>query len=247
MSKKGKYTRVAKTLDISRRTKFEAVQKNGSQNTTHRISLTALTDEQKVALKHIDSSTITFLFGPAGTGKSHLATVYGVIEFLRGKYERLIFTRPCIEAYGEKLGSLPGDPNEKIAPYMIPLFDILRRVMDQSKINGLIEQHKIITMPLAFQKGVTFYKAFVVADEMQNSLKSQMRMMLTRIGEDSKIVVTGDIQQSDIYTVEKNGLSDAIERFKDIENESISVVGLTSASIIRHPIIKIIEEKYSEN
>ncbi len=242
MSKKGKYSRTKTRSNTSRRRKFEATQENGS----NRITLLALNDEQKIALKCIDSSTITFLYGQAGTGKSYIATVYGVIEFLRNKYTRLIFTRPCIEAYGEKLGSLPGDPNDKIAPYMMPIFDILRQVMDQSIINDLIEKGKIVTLPLAFQRGITFRNAFVVADEMQNCIPSQMRMILTRLGQGSKIVVTGDIRQSDLYSVEKDGLTDAIKRFEGLEDESISVIELTSASIVRHPIIKIIEEKYSE-
>ena len=206
--------------------------------------VTALGQEQKTALRAIHDNTITFIHGPAGSGKTWLAVAYGVRELLKDKYERLVLTRPCVEAMGEKLGFLPGDSDDKIAPYMIPVFDILSRRLSMKEINKLQNEGRITTLPLAFHRGVTFTNAYVVGDEFQNTLVQQMRMFLTRIGSGSKMVITGDVTQSDVNHGKIDGLSDAIKRFKDVED--IGVVGLTSASIVRHKIIKVIEEKYSQ-
>lgn len=202
-----------------------------------------LNAEQKQVLRVIHDNTITFLSGPAGTGKTWLAVAYGVSEFLKGRYERLIFTRPCIEANGEKLGYLPGSANDKIGPYMLPIFDILSRRMTKKDIDKLINEGKIVTLPMAFQRGITFTNAYVVGDEFQNACPSQVRMFLTRIGENSKIVVTGDITQSDIEGRCINGLADAIGRMQGADG--IGIASLSTESIVRHPIIKVIEERYA--
>lgn len=206
----------------------------------------AMNDEQKEALRKIHHNTINFIHGPAGSGKTWLAIAYGLSQLIKGHYERLVFTRPCVEANGEKLGYLPGNPDEKIAPYMIPIFDILSRRTTMKEVNKMINDGKITTLPLAFHRGVTFTDAYVVGDEFQNTIPEQMRMFLTRIGENSKYVITGDITQSDINgNGHKDGLTDAIDRFRD--EEGFGIIELTSESIVRHPIIKVIEEGYARN
>jgi len=207
-------------------------------------SVTALGEEQKAALRAIHNNIITFIHGPAGSGKTWLAVAYGVMELLKDRYERMVLTRPCVEAMGERLGFLPGDPDDKIAPYMVPIFDILSRRLSIKEINKLLNEGKISTLPLAFHRGVTFTNAYVVGDEFQNTLVQQMRMFLTRIGSGSKMVITGDVTQSDVNHGKIDGLSDAIERFQGVKD--IGVVGLTSESIVRHEIIKVVEEKYSQ-
>ncbi len=226
------------------REKLEKYKTEGpSKKTFPKINLVGLNDEQKKVLREIDKNVITIITGQAGVGKTHLAVIYGLLELVRGTYKKLIFTRPCIESYGERLGSLPGDANEKISPYMTPIFDILKKYIHKDTIEQLIEEEKIITIPLAFLRGVTFNDAFVTADEFQNVIPSQMRLFLTRIGKDSKIVITGDLSQSDIQ--EKNGLMDAVERLRNIN--SIGIINMTSDAIIRNPIIKEIENRYSSN
>ena len=197
--------------------------------------------EQREVLNSIKKNRITFIYGCAGTGKTWLATLFGLQEFLAGKYKRLIFTRPCIEANGEKLGMLPGTTDDKIAPYMIPIFDTITQKITTKELKKHIENGKIQTLPLAFMRGCTFRDAYVVGDEFQNTLPSQMRMFLTRIGSNSNIVVTGDVNQSDIQGT--NGLSDAITRFENVRD--VGVIGLSNDSIVRDPIVGVIEEKYN--
>lgn len=200
-----------------------------------------VTPDQKHALKTIINNQITILYGCAGVGKSFLATLYGLCEFSKGTYKKLVFTRPCIEA-GEKLGALPGDGNLKILPYMMPIFDILETKISREDITYCVENGKIVTLPFAFLRGNTFNDSFVLADECQNATPKQIRLLLTRIGNNTKMVITGDILQSDIS--ERNGLADAIERLSGIDG--IGIVKLSDDSIIRNPIIKEIEDRYSK-
>ena len=215
--------------------------KAGGPASKGKLSLTALNNEQKLVLDTINKNVITFIYGSAGSGKSYLAAINGLLELEKGNYDKLIFTRPCIEAYGEKLGSLPGDANEKVAPYMAPLFNILSEKKTQTQINKLIDTNKITTLPLAYTRGITFHKSYVVADEFQNARIEQVRLLLTRIGKDSKIIVTGDVQQSDLSV--DNGLQDAITRIANVKD--IGIVKMNS-SFIRHPVISVIEKKYNE-
>lgn len=196
--------------------------------------------EQKDVLKIIKNHDISIISGPAGCGKTALATLYGIGMVQRGEYEKIIFTRPCIEACGESLGYLPGNFNEKLDPYMAPIFEILHQNLDSSIIKDFIESKVIQTIPLAYQRGMTFTNAFVVGDEFQNTIPKQVRMLLTRMGEGSKIVLTGDIQQTDIE--KKNGLSDALDRLRDIEE--VGIYRMTHKSIVRHPIVEKIDNAY---
>jgi len=217
-------------------------KKNKKENGYKKIALSAKTEEQREVIKSIKNNQITFIHGVPGSGKSHIATVYGLKELLACKYKQLIFTRPCKESNGEKLGSLPGNPDDKIAPYMIPLFEILKQFISQKEINTYISEGIIRTLPLAYYRGVTFNNSFVVADEFQNTIPEQMRLFLTRFGRNSKIVVTGDIRQSDIGP--ENGMADAMRRLSGVKD--IAFKELTYQSIVRNPIIADIEERYSK-
>jgi len=175
------------------------------------------------------------------THNTHIATVYGLKELLSGRYGQLIFTRPCKESMGEKLGSLPGDSDDKIAPYMMPLFEILRQYISQKEINNYINEGLIRTIPLAYYRGITFNNSFIVADEFQNTIPEQMRLFLTRFGKNSKIVITGDVRQSDLGC--ENGMADAMNRLQGIKG--IAFNELSEKSIVRHPIIGDIEARYN--
>ncbi len=204
------------------------------------IIISARGSNQKKLLKSIKENLITIVSGYPGSGKTLLSVVSGLREFMMGNYEKMIFTRPCVEANGESLGFLPGDLNEKIHPYMIPIFDFLSDYLTPQEIESLINCGKIITLPLAFQRGCTFKDSFVILDEGQNTRPEQVRMFLTRIGDNCKVVITGDPYQSDIKG--KNGLVDAIERLDGVNN--LGIVYFGKEDILRNPIVAEIEERY---
>ena len=199
-------------------------------------------EKQRQIMDAIKTHDVTFIYGPAGAGKTHVPVVYAMQQLLKGSTKKIVFTRPCVEAYGENLGFLPGDFNDKIAPYMIAIFDILTRLMDRKTVQALIDEGAIQTIPLAFQRGITFNDTIVVADEFQNTIPQQVRMFLTRMGENCKMIVTGDISQNDIHG--RNGLEDAIERFADIPE--IALVETFHVDIVRNPLIEKIDKKYNE-
>jgi len=205
-----------------------------------KIVNTAKTKNQKLLLQSINENIITVSYGHCGSGKTRLAVLEGLKLFFEKKVERLIFTRPCVEANNEHLGYIPGTINEKLEPFMTPIFDFLNEYIEQKYVEQLISARKIITLPLAFMRGTTFTNAYVLGDEFQNTVPSQIRMFLTRIGENCKVVITGDINQTDID--EKNGLVDACERLTDIKG--LNFVKLNEVDICRHPIVAKIEEKY---
>lgn len=190
------------------------------------------------AIKNYD---IVFGIGPAGTGKTYLAMAMAVNALKKGLVRRIILTRPAVEA-GENLGFLPGDLVEKVSPYLRPLYDALRDMMEAEKVEQYAEQGIIEVAPLAFMRGRTLNEAFVILDEAQNSTPEQMKMFLTRLGFDSKTVITGDITQSDLPQGERIGLVDAMEKLKNIPE--IKFIHLTSEDTVRHELIQKIIEAY---
>jgi len=214
----------------------------GEAITKNLYKITAKSDEQQLYLDTIHNNQITMVYGPAGSGKSYLSILYGMNEFFKGNFDKIVLTRPCVEANGERLGFLPGNLLDKIQPYLLPIMNILDEKFDLIYIEKLIQSGQIQAIPFAFLRGLTFKRTFVLADESQNASPEQIRLLLTRIGNNSKIVMTGDITQSDIRGL--NGLKDAINRLNDIE--SIGIVQLTEKSIVRNPIITEIEKRYLE-
>lgn len=205
----------------------------------------AKNEEQKNLLRAIGKNTITFVKGAPGTGKTYLSVVYGLQMLFKGRFKQIVFTRPVVEAAGEKLGFLPGNLDEKVAPYMMPLFEALRDLVTEQQFRELTTPRSgfepIRVVPLAYMRGMTFNNAFIICDEMQNANPSQIRMLTTRIGENSKMVISGDVLQSDIVGV--NGLQDAFGLLQGVDG--IGFVTLTCDAIVRHPIIASIERRYN--
>ncbi|MEW5895845.1 MAG: PhoH family protein [Candidatus Omnitrophota bacterium] len=186
---------------------------------------------------------IVFGIGPAGTGKTYLAIAMAVNALKKGLVRRIILTRPAIEA-GESLGFLPGDMMAKVSPYLRPMYDALYEMMDPDKVEQYTEQGIIEIAPLAFMRGRTLNEAFVILDEAQNSTSFQMKMFLTRLGFDSKVVITGDLTQSDLPRGTKNGLAEAQNILGKIED--IKFVLLTGDDVVRHELVQKIIEAYSQ-
>jgi phosphate starvation-inducible PhoH-like protein len=198
---------------------------------------------QKIYIEAIRKNDIVFGIGPAGTGKTYLAMAMAVSAFLNREVNRIILTRPAVEA-GEKLGFLPGDLSQKVDPYLRPLFDALFDMMDIEKSSRLIEKGAIEIAPLAFMRGRTLNDAFVILDEAQNTTSLQMKMFLTRLGFSSKAVITGDTTQVDLGQNDKSGLLEVEQLLKGIEE--ISFVYFTKRDVIRHPLVKRIIEAYEK-
>lgn len=184
---------------------------------------------------------LVFGVGPAGTGKTYLAVAVGTAELLAGVRERLIVTRPAVEA-GEKLGFLPGTLEEKVDPYMLPIWDALREFMGQEQMERRIARGEIEVAPLAFMRGRTLKKAFVIVDEAQNTSVQQMKMVLTRLGRDSRMVVTGDPGQVDLPGGQMSGLRHALKILEGVEG--IHTCRLTAADVVRHGLVSRIIEAY---
>ncbi len=186
---------------------------------------------------------IIFGTGPAGTGKTYLAMAKAITAFKKGEVERIILTRPAIEA-GEKLGFLPGDLQSKIDPYLRPLYDALYEIMGAEAFQKNLEKELIEVAPLAYMRGRTLDNAFIVLDEAQNTTESQMKMFLTRIGFGSKAIITGDQSQKDLAANTNSGLDTALKVVKNIEG--IAVCRLTSKDVVRHPLVQKIVDAYEK-
>ncbi len=199
------------------------------------------TDAQKAYVQSLFNNELAFGIGPAGTGKTYLAVAVGVSMFIGGHVDRIILSRPAVEA-GEKLGYLPGDMKDKVDPYMQPLYDALNDFLPGKQLAKLIEEKRIEIAPLAFMRGRTLANAFVVLDEAQNATTMQMKMFLTRLGEGSRMVITGDRSQVDLPRGVQSGLADAERLLKTIPNISFNY--FTSKDVVRHPLVAAIIEAY---
>ena len=199
------------------------------------------TKAQKAYVEALFENELAFGIGPAGTGKTYLAVAVGVSMFLSGKVDKIILSRPAVEA-GERLGFLPGTQDEKIDPYMQPLYDALNDFLPGKQLAKLREEKTIEIAPLAFMRGRTLSNAFVVLDEAQNATAMQMKMFLTRLGEGSRMVITGDRTQIDLPRGQASGLADAERLLKTIPKISFSY--FTSKDVVRHPLVAAIIEAY---
>jgi len=199
------------------------------------------TDAQKAYVRALFEHELAFGIGPAGTGKTYLAVAAGVSMFIEGHVDRIILSRPAVEA-GERLGFLPGDMKDKVDPYMQPLYDALNDFLPGKQLAKLIEDKRIEIAPLAFMRGRTLSNAFVVLDEAQNATTMQMKMFLTRLGEGSRMVITGDRSQVDLPRGVPSGLSDAERLLGAVPKISFNY--FTSKDVVRHPLVAAIIEAY---
>ena len=211
---------------------------------TPKRSVIPRSKKQKEYVRALKSSQIIMSLGPAGTGKTYLAVAVALTMLLEKKVERIILSRPAVEA-GEKLGFLPGDMKEKIDPYLRPLYDSLYDLIDYEKIQKKIESGAIEIAPLAFMRGRTLKNSFAILDEAQNATETQIKMFLTRIGENSRLVVNGDPSQIDLPNKNQSGLKKAQSILKDIKE--ISIINFDHHDVMRHPLVTKIVEAYQKN
>lgn len=201
------------------------------------------TEKQKTYLKAIEKNIITFAIGPAGTGKTYLAVASALKELLSRKFSRIILTRPAVEA-GENLGFLPGNFIEKVDPYLRPLYDALFDMVQNEKVTRYIENGVIEIAPLAFMRGRTLNDSFIILDEAQNTTHTQLKMLLTRLGENSKAVVTGDITQIDLPSTTISGLVEVQKILKGLEG--VEFIYLTNEDVVRNEYVRKIVESYEK-
>ncbi len=198
---------------------------------------------QKEYIDAIKKRMIVFGVGPAGTGKTYLAMAMAINAFKNNEVNRIILTRPAIEA-GEKLGFLPGDMQSKVDPYLRPLYDALYQIMGAESFQHNMEKGLIEVAPLAYMRGRTLDNSFIILDEAQNTTPAQMKMFLTRIGFGSKVVITGDLTQKDLPHDQASGLDTALKVLRNVEE--IGICRLTSSDVVRHPLVQKIVKTYDE-
>lgn len=201
----------------------------------------AKTTNLKKLVKEVAKKDMVFAIGPAGTGKTYTSVAMAAKALRDKEVKRIILTRPAVEA-GESLGFLPGDLKEKLDPYLQPLYDALRDMIPHEKLEGFIEKNIIEVAPLAFMRGRTLDEAFVILDEAQNTTHSQMKMFLTRMGQNAKFIITGDPSQVDLPLKQKSGLKEAMRILKDVDE--IGFVHLTEEDVVRHPVVRKIINAY---
>ncbi len=198
---------------------------------------------QKTYVDAIKKNTCTFAVGPAGTGKTYLAIAMAVVAMKNKEIERIILTRPAVEA-GEKLGFLPGDLAQKVDPYLRPLYDALHDMLGVEAYQRLVERGAIEVAPLAYMRGRTLNDAFIILDEAQNTTSEQMKMFLTRMGMGSKMVITGDVTQIDLPVGKRSGLVEALEVLKGVDD--IGIARLTHRDVVRHELVQAIVKAYEK-
>lgn len=204
----------------------------------------AKTLNQKHYIKAINNNDLVFGIGPAGTGKTYVAVINAIAKLKAGEVKKIILTRPAVEA-GESLGFLPGDLKEKVDPYLRPLYDALNEVLGTKQTEEMIEKGIIEIAPLAYMRGRTLESAYVILDEAQNTTLNQMKLFLTRLGFNSKMVVTGDITQIDLPRKENSGLVQATFLLKNIKG--ISIINFEKVDVIRHPLVQKVLARYEEH
>ena len=208
---------------------------------TRKKTVEPRTEAQRTFVKSLTNNELVFGIGPAGTGKTYLAVAVGVSKFIAGEVDKIILSRPAVEA-GEKLGYLPGDMKDKVDPYMQPLYDALNDFLPAKQLAKLIEEKTIEIAPLAFMRGRTLAHSYIVLDEAQNATSMQMKMFLTRLGEGSRMVITGDRSQIDLPNGVRSGLLDAESLLANIPKIRFNY--FTSKDVVRHPLVATIIEAY---
>ncbi len=223
---------------------IEMFSGGGVELRTRKKPIEPRTEAQKEYVKNLFANELGFGIGPAGTGKTYLAVAVGVTMFISGAVEKIILSRPAVEA-GERLGFLPGDMKEKVDPYMQPLYDALNDFLPAKQVQKLLEEKRIEIAPLAFMRGRTLSNAFVVLDEAQNATTMQMKMFLTRLGEGSRMVITGDRTQVDLPRGVTSGLQDAERILAGVKGVSFNY--FTSKDVVRHPLVARVIEAYERD
>lgn len=230
-------------LDTDRQDELQDLQRDVIARTRRGEDIRAKTFRQRQYIQAVRTHDLTFCIGPAGTGKTFLAAIVAVQALLSNQYERLILTRPAVEA-GERLGFLPGDLQQKVNPYLRPLYDALYEMLDAEKVPSLMERGVIEVAPLAYMRGRTLSNAFVILDEAQNTTPAQMKMVLTRLGSNARMVVTGDLTQTDLPPNQPSGLAIAERILRRVEG--IAFCQLTKADVVRHPLVQRIVAAYED-
>ena len=208
---------------------------------TWKKKIVARTANQRAYFETLYQNEVVFGLGPAGTGKTYMAVAMAVDALKKRLVERIVLSRPAVEA-GERLGFLPGDMKEKVDPYLRPLYDALYDMMPSDKVDKMLASGEIEIAPLAFMRGRTLSNAFVIIDEAQNTTPVQMKMVLTRLGQDSRMVITGDMSQVDLPSGQQSGLADAVGRLRNVKG--IGMSELTGEDVVRHPVVARILKAY---
>ncbi len=232
-----------KTLSENPGLEIKDIYKDRIEVLSKKLFVTPKTKGQKDYIDAIRDYDITIAAGPAGTGKTYLAMAMAVSALKRSRVNRIILTRPAVEA-GENLGFLPGDMYEKVTPYLRPLYDALYEMVDADKVCKFIESGIIEVAPLAYMRGRTLNDSFIIMDEAQNATPEQLKMFLTRLGFDSKVVITGDLTQSDLPGQKATGLNQVMRILKGIED--IKIIILTGQDVVRHELVQRIIKAYEE-
>lgn len=230
-------------LDTHREDDLHELQRDIVAKTRRGEDVRAKTFRQRQYIQALRSDDLIFCTGPAGTGKTFLAVVVAVQALLANQFEKIILTRPAVEA-GEKLGFLPGDLQQKVNPYLRPLYDAINEFIDSEKVPGLIERGIIEVAPLAYMRGRTLNNAFVIVDEAQNTTPAQMKMVLTRLGFHSRMVITGDMTQTDLLPSQQSGLTVALRILKGVEG--IAFNEFTQKDVVRHALVQRIVAAYEK-
>ncbi len=227
------------TEQISNLIKDDSILVHGNRG----LMIKAKTANQKRLVEASLKHDIVFAVGPAGTGKTYTAVALAVKALKEKRVKKIIITRPAVEA-GENLGFLPGDLKEKIDPYLMPIYDALNDMLQSDKLGGYVEKNVVEIAPLAYMRGRTLNNAFIILDEAQNTTPMQLKMFLTRMGPNSKIVVTGDVTQVDLPRNQKSGLQDAIHKLNNISG--IKFIELDGRDVVRHPLVVKILDAYEK-